>query len=89
MLTHSEDISDAIAHLEEQEPGSSNPKKILIELKKVVVEELNHFIVDSNFDLNSFKPAWISRITSVMTELNLNATKVRAILCHTACNMQD
>lgn len=86
MLTHFEDISDAIAHLEEQEPGSRSPKRILIELKKVVVEKLNHFIVDSNFDLNSFKSAWVSRITSMMTELNLNATKVRAIIC---CNMQD
>jgi hypothetical protein len=84
---HFEDIFNAITHLEGEEQGSSSPEKILIELKDVVVEELSHLLVDSNFDLNSFKSVWVTRITSVMTELNL-VNKVRAIICHTARKMQ-
>ncbi|KAG0753789.1 hypothetical protein G6F57_014162 [Rhizopus arrhizus] len=68
---HFEDIFNAVTHLEGEEQGSSSPEKLLIELKDVVVEELSHLLVDSDFDLNSFKSVWVTRITSVMTELNL------------------
>ncbi|KAG1444940.1 hypothetical protein G6F46_009292 [Rhizopus delemar] len=84
---YKQDIFNAITHLKGEEQVSSSPEKILIELKEIVVEELSHSIVGSDFDLNSFKSAWVTRITFVMTELNL-ANKVRAIICHTARKMQ-
>ncbi|KAG1036179.1 hypothetical protein G6F43_013095 [Rhizopus delemar] len=68
---YKQDIFNAITHLEGEEQGSSSPEKILIELKEMVVEELSHSLVGSDFDLNSFKSTWVTRITSVMTELNL------------------
>lgn len=80
---HFKEIFSAITRLEEKEAGSSSPEKILFELKEAVVEELSHLRAGSNFNLNSFKSNWVTRITIMMTELNL-ANKVLAIICHTA-----